>query len=56
MPGAARIHTTPQSPSALGGFRLQGKSTAQAKKIVPAPAYWFGMREEDYDELLRLLD
>ena len=25
---------TPQSASALGGFRLQGKSAAQAKKIV----------------------
>ena len=34
--GALRVQTamTPQSASALGGFRVQGRSAAQAKKIV----------------------
>jgi len=34
IPVIGHLGLTPQSASALGGFRLQGKSAAQAKKIV----------------------
>jgi 3-methyl-2-oxobutanoate hydroxymethyltransferase len=34
IPVIGHLGLTPQSVSALGGFRLQGKSAAQAKKIV----------------------
>ena len=34
IPAMGHLGLTPQSASALGGFRLQGKSAAQAKKIV----------------------
>jgi 3-methyl-2-oxobutanoate hydroxymethyltransferase len=34
IPACGHLGLTPQSASALGGFRLQGKSALQAKKIV----------------------
>ena len=34
IPAIGHLGLTPQSASALGGFRLQGKSAAQAKKII----------------------
>jgi 3-methyl-2-oxobutanoate hydroxymethyltransferase len=34
IPAMGHLGLTPQSASALGGFRVQGKSSAQAKKIV----------------------
>jgi 3-methyl-2-oxobutanoate hydroxymethyltransferase len=34
VPVIGHLGLTPQSASALGGFRLQGKSAAQARKIV----------------------
>ncbi len=34
IPAIGHLGLTPQSASALGGFRLQGKGAAQAKKIV----------------------
>src|SRR4030065_2624723 len=34
IPAMGHLGLTPQSSSALGGFRLQGKSALQAKKIV----------------------
>ena len=34
IPAIGHLGLTPQSASALGGFRLQGKSALQAKKIV----------------------
>ncbi|MCA9990680.1 MAG: 3-methyl-2-oxobutanoate hydroxymethyltransferase [Ardenticatenaceae bacterium] len=34
IPAMGHLGLTPQSASALGGFRLQGKSALQAKKIV----------------------
>lgn len=34
IPAIGHLGLTPQSVSALGGFRLQGKGAAQAKKIV----------------------
>jgi 3-methyl-2-oxobutanoate hydroxymethyltransferase len=34
IPVIGHLGLTPQSVSALGGFRLQGKSAAQAKKII----------------------
>ncbi len=34
IPAMGHLGLTPQSASALGGFRLQGKAAAQAKKIV----------------------
>src|SRR5512141_2173647 len=34
IPAIGRLGLTPQSVSALGGFRVQGKSAALAKKIV----------------------
>jgi 3-methyl-2-oxobutanoate hydroxymethyltransferase len=34
IPVIGHLGLTPQSASALGGFRLQGKGAAQAKKIV----------------------
>jgi 3-methyl-2-oxobutanoate hydroxymethyltransferase len=34
IPVIGHLGLTPQSATALGGFRLQGKSAAQAKKIV----------------------
>jgi len=34
IPVIGHLGLTPQSVSALGGFRLQGKGAAQAKKIV----------------------
>jgi len=34
IPAIGHLGLTPQSASALGGFRLQGKSAAQAKKIL----------------------
>jgi 3-methyl-2-oxobutanoate hydroxymethyltransferase len=34
IPGIGHLGLTPQSVSALGGFRLQGKGAAQAKKII----------------------
>jgi 3-methyl-2-oxobutanoate hydroxymethyltransferase len=34
IPVIGHLGLTPQSASALGGFRLQGKSAAQAKKII----------------------
>jgi 3-methyl-2-oxobutanoate hydroxymethyltransferase len=34
IPASGHLGLTPQSVSALGGFRLQGKSALQAKKIV----------------------
>ncbi len=36
IPVMGHLGLTPQSVSALGGFRVQGKSAAQAKKIVDA--------------------
>ncbi len=34
IPAFGHLGLTPQSASALGGFRLQGKSALQAKKII----------------------
>ena len=34
IPAIGHLGLTPQSSSALGGFRLQGKSAAKAKKII----------------------
>jgi len=34
IPTVGHLGLTPQSASALGGFRLQGKNAAQAKKII----------------------
>lgn len=34
IPAMGHLGLTPQSASALGGFRVQGKSAAQAKKII----------------------
>ena len=34
IPAIGHLGLTPQSASALGGFRLQGKNAAQAKKII----------------------
>jgi 3-methyl-2-oxobutanoate hydroxymethyltransferase len=34
IPAVGHLGLTPQSSSALGGFRLQGKSAAKAKKII----------------------
>jgi len=34
IPACGHLGLTPQSASALGGFRLQGKSALQAKKII----------------------
>jgi 3-methyl-2-oxobutanoate hydroxymethyltransferase len=34
IPAIGHLGLTPQSASALGGFRLQGKGAAQAKKIL----------------------
>ena len=34
IPAIGHLGLTPQSVSALGGFRVQGKGAAQAKKIV----------------------
>ena len=42
IPVIGHLGLTPQSASALGGFRLQGKSAAQAKKIVDDTAALVG--------------
>lgn len=40
IPAMGHLGLTPQSASALGGFRLQGKSALQAKRLWMTPRRW----------------
>mgnify|MGYP000108627567 CR=1 FL=1 len=41
IPAIGHLGLTPQSLSALGGFRVQGKGAHQAKKIIEALNRWY---------------